>query len=153
MNELKEGMTAPLFESQDQDGKTFRLKDHLGKKIILFFYPKDDTEACTKEACNLKDNYKALLSAGFTVIGISVDEEQSHQKFIAKYNLPFLLLADTTREVVEKYGVWKEKTMFGNKFWGIVRTTFLIDQQGKIRKIIRKVKTEDHAAQILEIQF
>ncbi|MCS6820234.1 MAG: thioredoxin-dependent thiol peroxidase [Microscillaceae bacterium] len=147
--ELKIGDLAPDFESKDQHGNTIRLSDYKGKKVVLYFYPKDDTSGCTAQACNLRDNYEALQNAGYIVLGVSTDNEASHQKFIQKYNLPFTLIADTSQEVVQKYGVWKEKSMYGKKYMGTARTTFIIDEEGKISQIISKVKTADHAKQIL----
>ena len=147
--ELKIGDKAPDFSAKDQNGDTVKLSDFKGKKIAIYFYPKDDTPGCTAQACNLRDNYQALQKAGFEVIGVSGDDEKSHQKFIQKYDLPFTLVADTDKEVNSKYGVWKEKSMFGNKYMGTVRTTFIIDEKGVITDIISKVKTGDHTRQIL----
>ncbi|WP_448528930.1 thioredoxin-dependent thiol peroxidase [Raineya sp.] len=151
MATLKVGDKAPLFEAKDQNSKTIALADFLGKgkKIVLYFYPKDDTSGCTAQACNLRDNYEMLLQNNFQVIGISVDDEKSHQKFITKYNLPFPLVADTDHKVVEAYGVWQEKSMYGKKYMGTVRTTFIINSEGIIEKIIDKVKTKEHTEQIL----
>lgn len=149
---LKVGDKAPLFEAKDQNGNTVRLEDLLkeGKKIVLYFYPKDDTPGCTKQACNLRDHYQELLDAGYLVVGVSVDDEASHQKFIEKYQLPFPLIADTERKVVEAYGVWKEKNMYGRKYWGTVRTTFVINPDGTIERIIKRPKTQEHAEEILK---
>lgn len=148
---LKIGDKAPLFEAIDHKGNTICLADLLGKgkKVVLYFYPKDNTPGCTIQACNLRDNYELLLQNHFQVIGVSPDSEQSHQKFIEKYNLPFPLIADTNHKVAEAYGVWQEKNMYGKKYMGIVRTTFVINSEGIIEKIIQKVKTQDHASQIL----
>ena len=150
MAALSEGGKAPTFTGKDQNGNTISLKDLKGKKVILYFYPTDDTPTCTTEACNFRDNYHSLTSQGFEVIGVSADTEQSHQKFISKYDLPFTLIADTDKKIINKYNVWGEKQMFGNKFWGILRHTFVIDEKGVILKIIRKVKSKDAAGQILE---
>ena len=147
---LQVGDKAPLFKGVDQDGKAISLPDFKGKKVVLYFYPKDNTEGCTKQACNLRDNYAALLNAGYAVIGVSTDDEKSHRKFIAKFELPFPLIADTERVINEQYGVWKEKSMYGKTYMGTVRTTFVIDEKGIITEIIAKVKTDDHTAQILK---
>ena len=147
---LKTGDKAPDFESKDQDGKPVKLSDYRGKKVVLYFYPKDDTPGCTAEACNLRDNYEKLLSEGYEILGISSDDEKSHRKFIDKYNLPFRLVADTDKSIHEKYGTWVEKSMYGRKYMGTARVTFVIDEEGKIEDIIEKVKTKDHTAQILE---
>jgi peroxiredoxin Q/BCP len=147
---LQVGDKAPLFEAKDQNGNTIKLSDYLGKKVVLYFYPKDDTSGCTAQACNLRDNMEVLTKHGYTVIGVSVDDEKSHSKFINKYNLNFNLIADTDHSVVQAYGVWQEKSMYGKKYMGTVRTTFIIDEEGKIARIIDKVKTGEHAAQILE---
>ncbi|GAB4399406.1 MAG: thioredoxin-dependent thiol peroxidase [Microscillaceae bacterium] len=147
--ELKVGDPAPLFEGKDQNGAPVRLEDYRGKKVVLYFYPKDDTKGCTAQACNLRDNYEALLAAGYVVLGVSKDDEKSHQKFIKKYDLPFPLIADTDTQINQLYGVWKEKSMYGKTYMGTERTTFLIDEEGKIAEIIQKVKTADHTAQIL----
>lgn len=146
---LKKGDKAPLFESKDQDGNTVKLNDYKGKKVILYFYPKDDTPGCTAEACNLRDNFSDLQKEGYEVLGVSIDSEKSHKKFIEKYQLPFTLLADTDKQIVEQYGVWVEKSMYGKKYMGTARVTFLIDQNGLIEDIIEKVDTKAHTAQIL----
>ncbi len=146
---LKPGDTAPDFTAKDQNGNTVKLSDFKGKKVVLYFYPKDNTLGCTAEACNLRDNYEALLKAGYVVLGVSKDSEKSHQNFIKKYDLPFPLIADTDLLVHEKYGTWVEKSMYGRKYMGTARTTFIIDENGKIEEIIEKVKTKDHASQIL----
>lgn len=150
---LKIGDKIPQILGVDQDGKEVKASDYTGKKLILYFYPKDNTPGCTAQARNLKDNNKELLKAGYQVIGVSIDNETSHQKFIEKNSLPFRLIADTDKELVKKFGVWQEKNMFGKKFMGTVRTTFLIDEEGVITDVIagRKVKTKDHAAQILAL--
>lgn len=147
---LSLGSKAPDFTVNDQDGNPVSLKSLKGSKVALYFYPKDDTPGCTKEACNLRDNYDALTTAGIKIFGISVDDEKSHQKFITKFSLPFPLLADTEHAIVEPYKVWVEKNMYGRKYMGIARVTYLIDEQGKIHNIIEKVKVDDHAAQILQ---
>jgi thioredoxin-dependent peroxiredoxin len=144
------GKKAPAFKAIDQDGNTIQLKDQLGKKVILYFYPKDDTPGCTKQACNLRDNYKSLLKAGYVIYGVSINDEKSHQKFIAKYDLPFSLLVDTDMVLNEKYGVWVEKNMYGKKYMGTARTTFVIDEQGIIVDIISKVDTSNHTSQIIK---
>jgi len=146
---LKEGDKAPDFSVNDQDGKKVSLSDFSGKKVVLFFYPKDNTPGCTAEACNLRDNYDALRTAGYEILGVSSDNEKSHQKFIEKQNLPFTLLADTEKDIHEKYGTWIEKSMYGRKYMGTARVTFLIDEKGTIEKIIEKVKTKEHTSQIL----
>lgn len=147
--ELKAGDKAPSFSGRDENGNLLRLEDYKGKKLVLYFYPKDDTPGCTAQACNLRDNLPALQAAGYQVIGVSADDEKSHQKFIKKFNLNFPLLADTDHKVVEAYGVWKEKSMYGKTFMGIVRTTFLIDETGMIERVIGKVDTGEHTAQII----
>ncbi len=143
------GDKAPAFEAKDQNGNLVKLSDFVGKKVVLYFYPKDDTPGCTAQACNLRDNYDILLSKGFAVLGVSVDDEKSHQKFIKKFNLPFPLLADTEHLMVEAYGVWGEKSMYGKTFMGIIRTTFIIDEKGIIAEIITKIDTKEHTAQII----
>ena len=147
---LKEGDKAPGFESTDQDGKKVKLSDFAGKKVVLYFYPKDDTPGCTAEACNLRDNYAQFTSKGYDILGVSSDSEKSHQKFIDKYELPFRLLADVDKSIHESYGTWVEKSMYGRKYMGTARVTFVIDENGVIEKIIEKVKTKDHTAQILD---
>ncbi len=151
MASLKEGNRAPYFEGTDQNGKVIRLSDFSGKKLVLYFYPKDNTPGCTAEACNLRDNHQALLDQGFAVVGVSMDSEKSHKTFAEKYNLPFPLIADISRKILEDYGVYREKKMYGKSFLGIVRTTFIIDEQGIIEKIISKVETKTHAEQIFRI--
>lgn len=147
---LNVGDIAPDFAVNDQSGKQVKLSDFKGKKVVLYFYPKDNTPGCTAEACNLRDNYQALMRAGYVVLGVSKDDEKSHQKFIDKFELPFPLLADTEKDIHEKYGTWVEKSMYGRKYMGSARVTFLIDENGKIEEIIEKVKTKDHTAQILK---
>jgi len=148
--ELKIGDAAPSFSAKDETGKEIKLQDFSGKKLVLYFYPKDDTSGCTAQACNLRDSLPALSAAGYNIVGVSVDDEKSHLKFIAKYGINFPLIADTDHQLVEAFGVWKEKSMYGKKYMGTVRTTFLIDGNGIISNIIEKVKTAEHAAQILE---
>lgn len=150
MTELKEGQKAPDFKAKDQNGNSISLSDFLGKDVILYFYPKDDTPGCTAEACSFRDNYQSLLQNGFEVLGVSTDDEKSHQKFITKYNLPFPLIADTDKAIVEAYGVWVEKNMYGKKYMGVARKTFIIDKNGQIRKIIDKVDTKNSSGQVLD---
>ena len=151
MDELKEGDPAPSFSANDQNGKLVSLSDYKGKDVILYFYPKDDTPGCTTESCNFRDNYQSLLSKGFDVIGVSVDDEKSHQKFVSKYQLPFTLISDTDHRIVEAYGVWVEKNLYGKKYMGTARKTFLIDKEGSIKKIIDKVDTKNSSQQVLEL--
>lgn len=150
MTPLKEGDKAPYFEGINQDGKKITLEDFKGKKLILYFYPKDNTSGCTAEACSLNDGYSSLTEKGFEVVGVSPDSASSHLKFIAKYNLAFNLIADTEKKILETYGVWAEKKLYGRTYMGVVRTTFVIDENGIIEKVITKVNTKDHAKQILE---
>lgn len=147
---LHVGDKAPGFTSKDQDGKPVSLSDFIGKKVVLYFYPKDQTPGCTKEACNLRDNIDALTDAGYVVLGVSTDDEASHREFREKYSLPFTLIADTDKTVNQKYGTWVEKERDGTKYWGTQRKTFLIDENGFITEIIDKVDTEGHAGQILK---
>lgn len=151
MSILKEGDKAPTFSAKDQNGNTITLDQFKGKKVILYFYPKDDTPGCTTEACDFRDNYQGLQAKGIEVLGVSVDDEKSHQKFITKHSLPFTLLADTDKAIVEAYGVWGEKNMYGKKYMGTNRTTFVIDEEGKIAHIIKKVDTKNATAQVLEL--
>lgn len=146
---LQTGDKAPEFSAKDQSGNEVKLSDFKGKKVILYFYPKDDTPGCTAQACNLRDNYETLLNKGYAVLGVSVDDENSHQKFIKKFDLPFPLLADTDHAIVEAYGVWVEKNMYGRTYMGTARTTFVIDENGVISEIIQKVDTKHHTDQIL----
>jgi len=148
--ELNIGDKAPTFEGKDQNGEPIRLEDYKGKKVVLYFYPKDNTKGCTAQASDLRDNYEALQKANYQVIGVSKDDEKSHQKFITKYELPFPLIADTDTSINQLYGVWKEKKMYGKTYMGTVRTTFIIDEEGKITDIIKKVKTAAHTAQIIK---
>lgn len=147
---LKAGDKAPDFKAKDQNGDLISLKDFKGKKLVLYFYPKDDTPSCTNEACNLRDNFTELKKKGYAVIGVSADEEKKHKKFIAKYNLPFPLIADTDKKVIEAYDVWGEKKFMGRIYDGIVRTTFVINEKGKIEKVITDVNTKNHTEQIFE---
>ncbi len=147
---LKEGDKAPAFTGKNQNGESVSLAQFAGKRVILFFYPKDMTPGCTAEACNLGENYTELQKRGFEVIGVSADSEERHLKFIGKYSLPYTLLADTEKEILKAYGVWGEKKFMGKVYDGIHRTTFIIDGKGIIEKVIIKVKTKDHTAQILE---
>jgi peroxiredoxin Q/BCP len=149
MSHLKPGDKAPSIKGNDQHGKPVSLTDFKGRKLVLYFYPKDDTPGCTAEACNLRDNYDALLAAGYAILGVSPDSEKSHTKFIGKFDLPFSLLADENKETCEAYGVWVEKSMYGRKYMGVNRVTFIVDEQGKIERVIDKVDTKNHTAQIL----
>jgi len=146
---LKVGDKAPAINAKDQNGNEISLAQFKGKKVVLYFYPKDSTPGCTKEACNFRDNYKALRKKGYEVVGVSADSEKSHIKFIEKYELPFPLIADTDHKVVNDYGVWGLKKFMGREYMGINRTTFLIDEKGKIEKLIEKVDTENSTEQIL----
>lgn len=146
---LNEGDNAPDFAATNQNGETVKLSDFLGKRVILYFYPKDDTPGCTKQACSLRDSFDVFESKGIKVFGVSTDDENSHRKFIEKYRLPFDLLADTEKEIVNAYGVYGEKTNYGKKYMGVNRTTFLIDETGTIAKIFKKVKVEEHADEAL----
>jgi peroxiredoxin Q/BCP len=150
MMKLKIGSKAPDFTVNDQDGKPVKLSSLKGKKIVLYFYPKDMTPGCTTESCNLRDNYTTLLKQGYEVLGVSTDTEKLHQKFIAKEKLPFRLLADVDKVIHEAYGTWIEKSMYGRKYMGTARITFIIDEAGVIEDIIEKVDTKNHTAQILK---
>ena len=147
---LEIGKKAPDFEAKDQHGNTVKLSDYKGKKVVLYFYPKDDTPGCTAQACNFRDNYQKLSNAGYQVIGVSADDEKKHMKFTDKYELPFPLIPDTEKKIINAYGVWGEKKFMGRVFDGIHRETFVIDEDGKIEKVITKVKTKEAAEQILE---
>ncbi|WP_185213378.1 thioredoxin-dependent thiol peroxidase [Sphingobacterium mizutaii] len=151
MAELKVGDKAPQFTSKNQNGEEIKLSDFKGKKVILYFYPKDNTPGCTTEACNFRDNYQSLLKDGFEVIGVSIDSEQSHQKFISKFELPFNLVSDEDKKIVEDYGVWVEKNMYGKKYMGTARTTFIIDEEGIIQHIIKKVDNKNASQQIRDL--
>lgn len=147
--ELKVGDLAPDFNLNSQDGKKISLKNFRGKKVVLYFYPKDMTPGCTKEACSFRDNYESIMAKGAIVLGISADSVESHRKFREKFKLPFDLLSDETKEVSKLYGVWKQKSFLGKKFMGIERSTFIIDEKGKILAIFRKVKVNGHTEEVL----
>lgn len=147
---LQEGEKAPAFTGKDQDGNKVSLAQFKGKKIVLYFYPQDNTPTCTEQACNLRDNYSALIKEGFVVLGVSPDDETSHKKFERKFKLPFTLIADPKHTIIEKYGVWGPKQLFGNKYMGLLRTTFLIDEKGIIKKILLKPKSKQHTEEILK---
>lgn len=146
---LTEGKKAPAFKGKDQNGKDISLADYKGKKVVLYFYPEDDTPTCTVQACNLRDNFSQLKKKGFVVLGVSPDEEKKHKKFEAKYDLPFTLIADSKHTIIDKYGVWGEKQLWGRNYMGLHRTTFLIDEKGIIRKIFLKPKSKKHTEEIL----
>jgi thioredoxin-dependent peroxiredoxin len=150
MKHLKQGDKAPAFTTTDQNGDKVSLKNFKGQKVALYFYPHDDTETCTKEACNLRDNYAALKKKGIVILGVSIDDEKSHKKFEKKYSLPFTLLVDTDKKIVNDYGVWGEKLFMGRIIVSTYRTTFLINEKGVIDHIIEKVVSKDHAKQIIE---
>jgi len=147
---IKEGTNAPAFKTTDANGATVSLKDLKGQKVVLYFYPKDDTPGCTKEACSFRDAWGKFKKQGITVLGVSPDSEASHKKFETKYSLPFTLLADKDHAIADAYGVWGEKKFMGRTYMGVLRTTFLIDEKGKIKKVFEKVKPEDHASEVLE---
>jgi len=149
MSNLKPGDKAPDFNGNDQQGKLISLNNFKGEKLVLYFYPKDDTPGCTAEACNLRDNYSTLIKKGYAIIGISADNEKSHQKFVEKFKLPFSLIADTDKQIIKAYGVWGPKKFMGREFDGILRTTFVIDENGVIEKIFSKVDTKNHTSQII----
>lgn len=151
MATLEIGAQAPAIIAKNQNGETIKLSDFLGKKVILYFYPKDNTPGCSTEACNFRDHYQFLLGKGFEVLGVSIDNEQSHQKFIAKFELPFNLLADEDQKIVNDYGVWVEKNMYGKKYMGTARTTFVINEEGIIEHIIKKVDNKNASQQILDL--
>jgi peroxiredoxin Q/BCP len=151
MATLKAGDKAPDFTAKDQNGNTISLTDFKGKTVVLYFYPKDDTPGCTAEACDFRDNYQSLVGKGFEVIGVSTDDEKSHKKFETKYNLPFPLISDADHAVVEGYGVWGEKNMYGKKYMGTIRTTFIIDGDGNIKQVIDKVDTKAASQQVLDL--
>ena len=150
MATLKPGDKAPSFSSKDQNGNTINLDDFKGSKLVIYFYPKDNTPGCTAQACDLRDNYEHLLKNGYKVLGVSADSEKSHQKFISKYDLPFPLIADTDKEVLKAYGVWGPKKFMGRTYDGIHRTTFVIDENGLISEVIEKVDTKNHTSQIIK---
>jgi len=147
---LTKGKKGPAFSAPNQDGEIVSLKDYLGKKVAIYFYPKDDTPGCTEQACNIRDNMSGLKKTGIEIIGISVDDVKKHKKFEQKYELPFTLIADEDKKIVEKYQVWGEKKMYGRVYMGIFRTTYLINENGEIVHVIEKVDTKNHTAQILE---
>jgi peroxiredoxin Q/BCP len=151
MIQLKEGMKAPGFEGIDQNGRNVKLSDFTGKKVVLYFYPKDDTPGCTAEACDLRDNWDSFLKKGFVVIGVSPDSEKSHKNFAEKFTLPFPIISDVSKKILNDYGVWGEKKMYGKSFMGVIRTTFIIDEKGIIEKIINKVDTGAHTKQIFDM--
>jgi len=150
MIQLTLGQKAPAFKGKDQNGKAISLKDYLGKKVVIYFYPQDDTPTCTVQACNLRDNYVLLKKEGFTIIGISPDAEAKHKKFETKYNLPFTLIADDKLKIIEKYNVWGEKKLYGRAYMGLHRTTFLLDEKGIIKHLFLKPKSKQHAEEIIE---
>ncbi len=150
MIQLLEGDKAPDFKSKDQNGKPIALKDFKGKKVVLYFYPEDDTPTCTIEACNLRDNFALLKKKGLVVLGVSPDDEKKHKKFEEKYNLPFTLITDPDKKIIDKYGVWGEKNLYGRKYMGLHRTTFLIDEKGTIVKIFKKPKSKIHSEEIIK---
>ncbi len=150
MSKFKPGDQAPAFSGKDQSGNMVSLESFRGNKVVLYFYPKDDTPGCTAEACSLRDNYEALLARGYKVVGVSPDSEKSHQKFTEKYELPFPLIADTEKKILQDYGVWGRKKFMGREYDGVIRTTFIIDEKGLIEEVIEKVDTKNHAAQVLK---
>lgn len=147
---LQVGDPAPLFSATDQNGTTHSLGDYRGKKVVLFFYPEDDTPTCTVQACNLRDNFSLLTSEGFTILGVSPDDEKKHKKFEKKYQLPFTLIADPQHHIIDQYGVWGEKQLYGRKYMGLHRTTFLLDEMGIIRKIFLRPRNKQHAEEIVK---
>ncbi|MFW5762581.1 MAG: thioredoxin-dependent thiol peroxidase [Cyclobacteriaceae bacterium] len=149
MTTLKAGDPAPQFSGKDQNGNPVGLQDFKGSKLVVYFYPKDNTPGCTTQACDLRDNYEMLLNRGYKVVGVSADDEKSHQKFIEKFNLPFPLIADTEKEIIKAFGVWGPKKFMGKTYDGIHRTTFVIDENGLIEEVISKVETKNHTRQII----
>jgi peroxiredoxin Q/BCP len=150
MTQLKEGEKAPAFSGKDADGNKISLADFKGKRLVLYFYPEDDTPTCTVQACNLRDNIALLKSEGLAVVGVSPNDEKSHKKFETKFSLPFPLVADPTHKIIGKYGVWGEKQLYGRKYMGLHRTTFLIDEKGVIRKIFLKPRSKQHAEEVVK---
>ena len=150
MTKLQKGTKAPDFTGVDQDGKALSLADFKGKKLILYFYPKDNTPGCTNEACNFRDHYDFWLSKGYAVVGVSPDSVASHQKFKAKYNLPFPLISDPEKKIIKAYGAWGPKKLYGREYEGLIRSTFVIDEEGKIEEVFGKVKTKEHTEQIVK---
>jgi peroxiredoxin Q/BCP len=150
MTQLKEGDHAPKFEGKDQNGKSISLADFRGKVVVLYFYPEDDTPTCTVQACNLRDNYGLLRRKGFVILGVSPDDEKSHKKFEKKFNLPFTLITDMDHRIIDQYGVWGEKKLYGREYMGLLRTTFLIDEKGIIRKIFLRPNNKNHAEEIIQ---
>ncbi|MBN8698443.1 MAG: thioredoxin-dependent thiol peroxidase [Chitinophagales bacterium] len=148
--QLTEGQKAPAFKGRDQNGKAVSLSDFTGKKVVLYFYPEDDTPTCTVQACNLRDNYSLLKKHGWVVLGVSPDDEKKHKKFEAKYDLPFTLIADPDHSIIDKYGVWGEKQLYGRQYMGLHRTTFLIDEKGVIKKVFLRPKNKQHAEEIIQ---
>ena len=149
MSTLKIGDEAPAFEAVDQDGNPISIRYYSGKKLILYFYPKDDTPGCTAEACNLRDNYDLLLKKGYNIVGVSADDDRSHKKFIKKYVLPFPLISDKDKKILKAYGAWGQKILYGREYDGILRTTYVISEKGIIEKVFSKVDTKNHTEQIL----
>jgi peroxiredoxin Q/BCP len=150
MSELKEGDRAPAIDAVDQNGERITLEEYRGKKIVLYFYPKDNTPGCTTESCNLRDNYSRFLDEGFEIIGVSADSQKSHLNFISKHELPFRLISDMDKKVLQDYGAWGEKKLYGKTYMGILRKTFIINEDGYVEKIIEKVKTKEHSKQIFD---
>lgn len=150
LKELVPGMPAPAFTAVDQNGETVTLEQYKGKKLVLYFYPKDNTPGCTAEACDLRDNYSRFIEQGYEILGVSADSEKSHQKFISKYDLPFKLISDVDKKLLKAYNTWGEKKLYGKIYMGVLRKTFIISEEGKIEKIIEKVKTKEHSKQIFE---
>ena len=147
---VEEGKKAPDFKLKNQDGKTISLSDYKGKNVVLYFYPRDNTSGCTKEACNFRDEFPKFKNTDAVILGVSPDSVDSHKKFAEKYDLPFTLLSDEGKNVLEKYGVWKEKSMYGKKYMGVERTTVVIDENGKVKKIFSKVKVDGHNKEVLD---
>lgn len=150
MSDLKEGDLAPAIKGKDENGELVTLKEYRGKKVVLYFYPKDNTPGCTAEACDLRDNYSQFLEQGFEIIGVSADSEKSHQNFKTRYKLPFRLISDPDKKILQDYGAWGEKKMYGKSYMGILRKTFVINEEGYVEKIIEKVNTKEHSKQIFE---